>query len=313
MAEFRPDVPRAADRRTSAAARRRLREWLPGLLFVSPVVIGLLLFTIVPMLTSLYYSFTRYDVLSPPRWVGVDNYARLVTDPTFWTSVGVTVRYALIAVPLGLVLSGLLSLLLNQALRGISIYRALFYIPVVVPAVATAVLFSNLFNVRYGLANALLRGVGLPEYTWLTRPETALNSVIVMSLWTIGGSTIIWLAGLRSIPPYLYDAAAVDGAGRLRRIWHITIPMLTPVIFFNLVLGIIESLQMFVQVYVLTNGAPVNSTLFIMLNIFREGFTHFRMGYASAMSWVLFLAILLLTLVVFKTSGRWVYYEGDRS
>lgn len=310
---MRVSLVRTADRVTSAAVRRRLRRWLPGYLFVSPVVLGLLLFTLYPMLTSLYYSFTRYDVLSPPRWVGADNYARLVGDPTFWTSVGVTVRYALIAVPLGLVLSGLLSLLLNRALRGISLYRALFYIPVVVPTVATAVLFSDLFNVRYGLANAVLRGLGLPDYTWITRPETALNSVIVMSLWTIGGSTIIWLAGLRSIPSYLYDAAAVDGAGPIRRLWHITIPMLTPVIFFNLVLGIIDSLQMFVQVYVLTNGGPANSTLFIMLNIFREGFSHFRMGYASAMSWVLFVAILGLTLLVFRTSGRWVYYESDRT
>lgn len=293
-------------------SRRQLRSWLTGYLFVMPVILGLLVFTAYPMLTSLYYSFTKYDVLSPPRWIGLRNYERLIEDPTFWTSVSVTLQYTLIAVPLGLILSGLLSVLLNRALRGISLYRALFYIPVIVPTVATAVLFADLYNVRYGIVNAILRAVGLPEYTWITRPETALPAVIVMGLWTIGGSSIIWLAGLRSIPPYLYDAASVDGAGPLRRLWHITLPMLTPVIFLNLVLGIIASLQVFTQVYVLTNGGPANATLFLMLNIFREGFDHFRMGYASAMSWVLFLATLLITLVVFKTSNRWVYYEGDR-
>ncbi len=263
-----------------------------------------------PMLLSLYYSFTSYDILSPPKWTGLENFRTLFADDTFWISLRVTFRYALISVPLGLILSGLLSILLLRPLRGISIYRAIFYIPVVVPPVATAILFADLYSVRYGVANFLLRSLGLPEYTWVSRPETALNALIVMSLWGIGASTIIWLAGLQSIPGSLYDAAKVDGASPLRRFWHVTVPMLTPVIFFNLVIGVITSLQTFIQVFVLTAGGPANSTLFIVLKIYQEGFQNFQMGYASAIAWVFFVIILLLTVLIFRTSG-WVYYEGE--
>ena len=298
-------------KRRPPVSRRQVRQWITGYLFILPVILGILIFTLYPMVMSLYYSFTKYDLLSPPRWIGLENYQRLMSDDQFWESLGVTFHYALVAVPLGLLLSGLLSLLLNQPIRGMSFYRALFYIPVIVPAVAAAFLFSDLYNVDYGLANWVLRSIGLPEYTWISRPETALNSLIVINLWGIGGSTIIWIAGLRSIPQYLYEAAIVDGAGPLRKFWHITIPMLTPVIFFNLVLGVIQGLQTFTQVYVLTNGGPGTSTLFIVLNIFKQAFLNFRMGYAAAIAWVLFAIILGCTALVFRTSG-WVYYEGER-
>lgn len=288
---------------------RKLQGWLTGYLFVMPVILGLAFFTVGPMLLSFYYSFTDYDILTPPRWTGLENFRRLFADETFWISLRVTFRYALVSVPLGLILSGLLSILLHRPLQGISIYRAIFYIPVVVPPVATAILFADLYSVRYGFANFVLRSLGLPEYTWISRPETALNALIVMSLWGIGASTIIWLAGLQSIPSQLYDAAKVDGANPLRRFWHVTVPMLTPVIFFNLVIGVITSLQTFVQVFVLTAGGPANSTFFIVLKIYQEGFQNFQMGYASAIAWVFFVIILLLTVLIFRTSG-WVYYEG---
>ncbi len=298
------------ERNRSLPSRRKVQGWLTGYLFVLPVILGLVFFTMGPMLLSLYYSFTSYDILSPPKWTGLENFRRLFADDTFWISLRVTFRYALISVPLSLILSGLLSILLLRPLRGISIYRAIFYIPVVVPPVATAILFADLYSVRYGIANYLLRSLGLPEYTWVSRPETALNALIVMSLWGIGASTIIWLAGLQSIPGSLYDAAKVDGASPLRRFWHVTVPMLTPVIFFNLVIGVITSLQTFIQVFVLTAGGPANSTLFIVLKIYQEGFQNFQMGYASAIAWVFFVIILLLTVLIFRTSG-WVYYEGE--
>jgi len=298
------------ERNRSLPSRRKVQGWLTGYLFVLPVILGLIFFTMGPMLLSLYYSFTSYDILTPPKWTGLENFRRLFTDDTFWISLRVTFRYALISVPLSLILSGLLSILLLRPLHGISIYRAIFYLPVVVPPVATAILFADLYSVRYGVANYLLRSLGLPEYTWISRPETALNALIVMSLWGIGASTIIWLAGLQSIPSNLYDAAEVDGASPLRRFWHVTVPMLTPVIFFNLVIGVITSLQTFIQVFVLTAGGPANSTLFIVLKIYQEGFQNFQMGYASAIAWVFFVIILLLTVLIFRTSG-WVYYEGE--
>lgn len=294
-----------------SVSRRQLGRWMTGYLFVLPVILGLALFTVYPMLMSLYFSFTSYDILSSPRWAGLDNYRRLLGDETFWTSLRVTIRYAAISVPLGLTLSGLLAVLLNQPLRGIAVYRAIFYIPVIVPPIAAALLFADVYDMHYGLANWVLTRIGLPRYTWISRPETALNALIIMSLWGIGGGTIVWLAGLRAIPRYLYEAAEVDGAGRLRRFWHVTVPMLTPIIFFNLVLGVIGSLQMFTQAYVMTDGGPANATLFLVLNIFREGFVHLRMGYAAALAWVLFAIIGLLTAIIFWTNS-WVYYEGER-
>ena len=296
-------------RRRSVITRRQVRSWITGYLFVLPVILGILLFTLYPMGMSLYYSFTKYDILSAPRWVGFGNYQRLFQDNLFWTSLSVTFRYALISVPLNLILSGLLSVLLNRPVRGIGIYRVIFYIPVVVPVIVAAFLFKDLYNPDSGLINSLLRLVGLPGYTWLSRPESALTSLIVMNIWGIGAGTIIWLAGLRSIPQYLYEAALIDGASPLQRFMNITIPMLTPVIFFNLVLGIIAGLQVFVQGYVLTAGGPDNSTMFFVLNIFNQAFVNFKMGYASAMAWVLFIIIAAFTAVIFRTSG-WVYYEG---
>lgn len=290
-------------------SRKQVREWTTGYLFIMPVILGLLVFTLYPMAMSLYYSFTKFDILSPPHWIGLSNYQRLFADPLFWTSLSVTFRYALISVPLNLILSGLLSILLNQPVKGITIYRTIFYIPVVVPIIVTAMLFKDLYDADFGIINGILNAIGLPGYTWVSRPETALNSLIVMNFWQIGAGTIVWLAGLRSIPQYLYEAARVDGAGVLYRLWHITIPMLTPVIFFNLVLGVIGGLQAFLQSYVLTSGGPDNSTLFIVLNIFNQAFVNFRTGYAAANAWVLFLIIAILTAIIFRTSG-WVYYEG---
>ena len=214
--------------------RRQVNQWLWGYLFVSPVVLGLLIFTLWPMLMSLYYSFTKYDLLSPPRWIGLDNYVWLFADrpdAKFLASLWVTVKYSLISVPLNLLVSLLLALVLNQELRGVSFYRAVFYVPVMVPIVAAGILFADLYNVKYGIINNTLRAVGLPPSTWATRSETALQALIIMNLWGVGAGTVIWLAGLKSVPRELYEAASIDGANLLQRLRSITIPMITPVIF----------------------------------------------------------------------------------
>lgn len=299
--------------RRARVSRRKINQWLWGYLFVSPVVLGLLIFTLWPMLLSLYYSFTRYDLLSPPRWVGLANYQWLVADrpdAKFLTSLWVTARYALISVPLNMLISLVLALVLNQNLRGISFYRAVFYIPAMVPVVAAGILFSDLYNVKYGILNSLLNAVGLPSSTWASSAETALGALVVMNLWTVGAGTVIWLAGLKGVPQELYEAAHIDGANLVQRVWSITLPLISPVIFYNLIMGIIGALQSFANAFVLTSGGPENSTLFAVLYIYNLAFKDFQMGRAAAVAWVLFALIALLTGIVFKTSN-WVYYEGE--
>lgn len=305
--------PRLAPVRRTRVSRRQLKQWLWGYLFVSPVVLGLLIFTLWPMLMSLYYSFTKYDLLSPPRWIGINNYLWLFSDrpdAKFLGSLWVTVKYSLISVPLNMLVSLLLALVLNQELRGVSFYRAVFYIPAMVPIVAAAILFSDLYNVKYGIINSALRAVGLPPSTWATRSDTALQALIIMNLWGVGAGTVIWLAGLKGVPRELYEAASIDGANLFQRIRSITIPLISPVIFFNLIMGIITALQSFANAYVLTSGGPENATMFSVLYVFNLAFKEFAMGRAAAVAWVLFALIGLLTLVVFKTSG-WVYYDGE--
>ena len=282
-------------------------------LAISPWLIGFLLWTAGPMVYSLYLSFTRWDLFTDPVWINFDNYQTLLTgDSDFWQALKVTAIYTFVQVPLGLVGALAIALLMNSAVRGITVFRTIFYLPSVLPAIAVSVLWIWVFNPEFGILNALLRIVGIEGPKWLADPQWALAALIFMSLWSLGGGMIIYLAGLKGIPRALYEAAELDGAGSAQRLWHITIPQITPTIFFNLVMGIIGSFQVFTQAYAMTKGGPQKATLFYMYYLFDMAFIRFRMGYASALAWVLFLIILVFTLLVIRSSSRWVYYESER-
>ena len=233
-------------------------------------------------------------------------------DDLFWKSLSVTLYFTLVSVPLSLAISFAVALLMNVKVRGIAVFRTLFYMPSIVPAVASAVLWVWVFNSEFGLLNFLLRALGLPKVLWLQDPSTAMPALILMSLWGIGGTMVIYLAGLQGIPQHLYEAAEIDGANYWNRFRHVTIPMMSPVIFFNLVIGLIAALQTFTQGYLITRGGPQNATLFYGLYIYRSAFQNFKMGYAAALSLVLFTLVLLLSLFVFRQLGRLVYYEEAR-
>jgi multiple sugar transport system permease protein len=261
---------------------------------------------------SIYLSFTRYEVVTAPQWLGLANYRNLLgDDPLFWKALWITVKYALVAVPVGIVAGVGLALLLNLRVAGMSIYRTIFYLPAIVPVVATSVVFVWLLNPQIGLVNQLLQAFGLAPKdcpAWLQSTNWALWSLVFMSLWGVGGSMIIYLAGLKDIPETLYEAAAIDGANAWQRTIHITLPMLTPVIFFNLVMGVIGAFQYFTQAYIMTEGGPEDSTHFYALYLFNRAWRYLDMGYASAMAWILFLIVMVLTIVIFKTHRRWVHY-----
>lgn len=294
-------------------ATLRAREALTFYLFLAPWLLGFLLFTIGPILASAALSFTQYDIVTPPRAIGVANYRDLfASDRLFGVSLFNTGYYVLFFVPLQIALSLALALLLNLEVHGIPIYRTLFYIPSIVPAVANSILWIWIFQPQWGLLNYGLSLLGIEGPLWLSSIEWSKPSLILMSLWGSGGAMIIFLAGLQGIPQHLYEAAELDGANRWRRFWHVTLPMLTPTTFFVLVLGVIGSFQVFTQAYIMTGGGPANSTLFYMLYLYRRAFVFQNMGYASAMAWILFVIIFLLTVVQFATARRWVYYEGER-
>lgn len=287
-----------------------------GLGFISPWLIGLLIFTLYPILASLYYSFCEYRVLSPPRWVGLRNYAALFTDHDYFLASLSNTVFMFLELPIGLVMGLAIALLLNLKLRGMALFRTLYYIPSVVPTMASAILWLWLLNPQYGLVNKTLHALGMPgDLTWLTDPKWAKPGFIVMDLWGVGGSMIIYLAALQGVPQHLYEAADLDGASAWDRLRHVTLPAISPVIFFNLILGVIGTFQYFTQAFVIGGGGsnaggPANATLFYALYLYQNAFQYFRMGYACAMAWVLFLLTLLAAFLVFKTSARWVYYEG---
>ena len=289
----------------------RAREKIEGYLFISPWILGFLCFTIGPMVASLYFSFTEYQLLDTARWVGWQNYRKLISeDPKFGISLSVTIRYSLVSVPMRIILALLLALLLNQRVPGIRFYRTAFYLPSLLGGVALTLIWMWIFSPAYGLLNVILKIIGLKGPLWFQSEKWALPGLIIMSLWGVGGLMIIFLAGLQNIPLHLYEAASVDGAGPLRRFWHVTIPMLTPTIFFNLVMSIIGSLQTFAQAFIATGGGPNNATLFYALYLYQNAFQYFEMGYASALAWILFVIILALTLLVIRSSPLWVFYEG---
>lgn len=302
------------ERRTAkpGALARYEARW--GLLLISPWLIGFVIFQLGPILASLYLSFTRYDVITPPRWAGIENYKYMVQgDPLFFQSLWVTVSYVLILVPLEIIGSLLCAMLLNRPLHFRAFFRSLFFIPSITPVVAVVFLFSWLLNGHYGLINYLLSLLNIQGPQWLGDPRWAKTSLILLALWaSIGGARmIIFLAGLQGVPQHLYDAAKIDGANALRRFFHVTVPMLTPTVFFNLILAIIGSFQVFAVAYVATSGGPRHSTYFYLLHLYFQAFRYFEMGYASALAWVLFFILLAFTYVQFRLSSRWVYYEGD--
>jgi len=294
---------------------------LQGYLFVSPWLLGFVLLTAGPMLMSLYLGFTSWSMLSPPSWVGLENYQRIFSeDPLVPVSLLNTAYYVAFSVPLGIVLSLILALLLNQALRGISLFRTIFFLPSITNMVAVSVLWVWIFNPEYGLLNTLLQKLGLIGPLWLQSETWAKPALIIMSLWGIGGTMIIFLAALQGIPQELYEAAALDGAGTIRSFFHITLPMISPAMFFNVLIGIIGSFQVFTQAFVMTGsatpgseGGPNNATLFFVLYLYKKAFQEFKMGYASALAWILFFIILVFTVLQVRLSKRWVYYEaGER-
>jgi multiple sugar transport system permease protein len=289
------------------------REAAAGYLFVSPWIIGFVLLTLGPMLASLYFSFTEYNVVNPPKWIGTQNYTRLFSDPLFWQSLKVTLYFAVLSLPSGLVLGFMLAVLLNQKIPGVKLWRTLYFLPSVLSGVAVTLLWIILFNPQIGAINQLLENIGIKGPGWLNDPDWAIPSLVIMALWGVGSNMIIYLAGLQGVPVDLYDAAKVDGASSWQRFHSITIPMMTPVLFYNLILGLIGTFSYFTQVYVVTEGAggPARSTLVYNLYLFQNAFQYFEMGYASAMAWVLFVIILVLTGLIFKSSSVWVYYEGE--
>jgi len=284
---------------------------LEGWLFASPWIIGFFLWTLGPMLASLVIAFTKWDLITAPTYIGLDNFRTLANDSLTWQSLKVTLVYAVTSVPLHIVFGMVLALMLNTHIRGQRFYRTAFYLPSVLSGVAVALLWRWLFSTEFGLFNVLLSYAGITGPSWLGDPKWALPSLVLMSLWGVGAGTIIYLAGLQGIPTDLYEAAEVDGANGWRQFWSITVPMMTPVLFFQLVTGIIFALQVFTQAFIMTSGGPNNATLFYLLYLYRNAFEYFRMGYASALAWVLFVFILVLTLILYRSSGYWVYYEGE--
>jgi multiple sugar transport system permease protein len=289
----------------------RRREARAGLLFVLPWLLSLLIFTTYPVLATFFLSFTRYNVVQSPRWVGLDNYTTaLSADPDVWNSVKNSAYYALIAVPLGLVVALALALVLNLNARGIGVYRTLFYLPALVPPVTGTIVFMMMLDPDSGLINTVLGTLGLPTPAWLLDPAWAKPALILLSLWGAGTAVLIFLAGLQEIPQTLLEAATIDGAGAWGRFRHVTIPLLSPVILFNLVMGVIASFQVFAPALIVgaTTGDPNGSTLMFMVLIYRSAFQFFQMGYASALSVLLFLVVVVLTALIFRFSRAWVYY-----
>lgn len=291
------------------------REALQGYLFISPWILGFLLFTIGPLFASLYYSFTRYTLLMPVEWAGLANYrAALFQDRLFWLSASRTLMWAITTVPLGIVGSLAAALLLNRPVRGTTFWRMCFFLPSLTPQVAAAMLWVWLLQPQLGIVNSVIYTVlGVRGPMWLGDMKWAFPSLVMIALWTGIGSSrmLIFLAGLQGVPQELYDAAVVDGTNWFQKTWHVTVPLITPTIFFNLVLGIIGSLQVFGMAFVATGGGPAYATYFYALHLYQTAFSSYDMGYGSALAWILFLFLVLATLVQIKLSGGWVYYAGE--
>ncbi|HMQ53495.1 MAG TPA: sugar ABC transporter permease [Anaerolineae bacterium] len=295
------------------AGERKQHNWA-GYLFISPWLIGFFTFVLLPIVASFVLAFTRYDILSPPEWVGLQNFERMFTaDTRYWRSVRATFYYVFTAVPLRLVFALAVAMLLNTARRGVGVYRAVYYAPSIVGgSVAVAVMWREIFG-NEGVVNFLLYLIGIPPVSWLGNPNTAIWTLITLAAWQFGSPMLIFLAGLKQIPGELYEAAAIDGAAAWSKFRNVTLPLLTPIIFFNLVMQIINGFMVFTQAFIISGGTgrPLDTTLFYSLYLYIRAFTTFEMGYSSAMAWVLLLIIALFTGIIFKSSSSWVFYSGE--
>ena len=301
----------------SSRPPRSLGTWLnksqvAGYVFILPFIIGLLVFTVIPFFTSLYLAFTDYNILSPAKWVGLANFKKMFfEDKLFWKSFFVTFKFALIQVPIKLLVSLVVALMLAKTTRMTGIYRSVFYIPSLMGgSVAIALLWKQLFAVN-GVVNALLGVFGVAPTAWLGNPKTALNVLISLGVWQFGSSMLIFLAAIKNIPQSYHEAAIVDGAGPVRRFFSITLPMLTPILFFNLINQVIGAFQAFNSSYLITGGKPLNTTLYYGVHLYNRAFNHYEMGYGSAMAWFMLLVIAFFTALIFRSSSAWVYYESE--
>lgn len=295
-----------------AKKRRVSSEAMWGIICVSPAVLGFLIWDVGPMVSSMILSFSDWSVTGSANWVGIANYREIIgNDDLFRQSAKVTLTYALVSVPLQIVVAITLALLLNERVKGLPLFRTIFYVPSTVPLIASSVLWLWMYNPDFGLFNAVLERFGIPGQQWIYSSDSVLMSLIVMSVWSVGPMMIIFLAGLTAIPQHLYDAVSVDGGNVFNRLWNVTIPMLTPTILFNLVLSVIGSLQTFTQAYVMTDGGPGNASLFYGLYLYRTAFQQGELGYAAGLAVLQFVVIVALSLLVFRTSSRWVHYGGD--
>ncbi|MBI2938882.1 MAG: sugar ABC transporter permease [Chloroflexi bacterium] len=295
-------------RRTS---HRQLTNWLWGLVFTLPGIVGLLAFTAYPIFSSLYFSFTSYSIIGRYKWVGLLNYERLLTDdPEFYNALYNTVFLVVFGVPLGITVAFLLALLLNQKVKGLAVFRTLFYLPSILPAIASAMLWLWIYHLTNGVFNNILALVGISGPNWVGDPLWAKPSLILMGTWGVGGTMLIQLAGLQDVPQDLYDAAMVDGAGRWAKLVNITIPFVSPYLFFSLVTGLIGGFQYFAPVYIMTAGGPVRSTAVYVFNLWENAFQNLKMGYASAQAWILLIIVAACTALVFGSLARRVYYGG---
>lgn len=301
--------------RGRAAMARPRRRWLPkgavGYVFIAPWLVAFVAFEALPILSGFYHSFTDWTATGKAaKWVGLNNYSEALTrDPLFWKAVTNTLYYIGVSVPLGIVVAFALALMLNAKIRGRDAYRTIYYLPSVVPTVAAVIVWTFIFETRRGILNFLLELVGLPPIRWLSDPNWAMPALIIMSLWGLGASMVIFLAGLQGIPQELYEAAEVDGANGWHKLWSLTVPLMTPTIFFNLVMNLVAAFQAFNNAFIMTNGGPNNATLLYMLHLYNNAFHYFRMGYASAMAVMLFIVVFGVTLLVYRSSRRWVYYS----
>ena len=292
-------------------SRTDRRNLLKGLAFLSPWIIGFLCFTAIPVGLSVYYSVSDYSLLQPPLFRGMENYRDLISDDVFWTSIRVTLLYAAVALPVGMLIALGLAMLLNVKIAGQSIYRTIIFLPSLVPAVASAMLWLWLLNGELGLINNVLRAIGISKPpNWLGSDQWALWALTLMSFWGVGNTVVIYLAGLQDVPRELYEAAELDGANRWQQITNVTLPMISPVIFFNLIMAIIGTLQFFGPAFIMTNGGPGRATTFYTLYLYRNAFEFVKMGYASALAWIQLLMVLALTALAFWSSKKWVHYQG---
>lgn len=294
----------------TGGVRKYERNWKWGILFLSPWIAGFALLQAYPLFMSLYYSFTDFSILSSGKWVGIENYVDLFTkDKYFIKSFLLTLKYSLLSVPLKLIMALIIAMILNMKLKGINLFRTVYYLPSIMGgSVAIAILWKFMF-MKEGMVNRALAFLGIPSVNWLGDSKIALITISLLVVWQFGSSMVLFLAGLKNVPVELYEAASVDGATKPRQFWSITLPMLSPIVFFNLMMQIIHALQEFTSAFIITNGGPNHGTYLMGVKIYEDAFQNLKMGYASASSWILFLTILLVTLVVFKTSDAWVFYN----